>query len=329
MLSKIAKISSFATATLAAETQINKDELSRLTMDEFTQFYDANAMKRQSPININTDDKSFPTVSQDEALTTKFASKVSYKNVNMIHGSSFNFGLVGDDMEFTTSMSQWWFPETDPITFTPAQFHFHKGNGERNGKSDNGSEHTYNGNHMNLEMHIVNLNLDKSTQDKFLAAVIGIVFNAECDEDHEENFADRFFKKLFHDEPVDFNEEFFQYINMGQRFVYRGSLTTPPYSEPLLWNMVEKVVPISKKTLHYFGQDKKVIKEYNPDGGKVQFGGDNRKPMPVNGRQIIRVDIQEQTTAAFDSDVTYFTQEKDENLYAQKLDLLKAYLTQM
>ena len=53
-------------------------------------------------------------------------------------------------------------------------------------------------------MHIVNLNLNKDTQDKFIAAVIGIVFQAGY-EDNEETFADRFFKKLFHDEPVNFN----------------------------------------------------------------------------------------------------------------------------
>jgi hypothetical protein len=52
-------------------------------------------------------------------------------------------------------------------------------------------------------------------------------------------------------------------------------------------------------------------------------------PKAINGRQIIKVDIDDQTTAAFENEVTYFTQEQDESLYTQKLDLLKTYLTQM
>lgn len=169
-------------------------------------------------------------------------------------------------MEFKTSLSQFWFPEIDPISFTPAQFHFHKGKGKyRTTRKDDGSEHTLNGKHFDLEMHIVNLNLNKETKDKFLAAVIGILFLGG-DEDHMENFADRFFAKLFNDEVVDFNEEFFKFLDMNKRFVYRGSLTTPPYSEPLLWNVLPDVVVISQKTLRYFGGDKRVEKEFNDDG---------------------------------------------------------------
>ena len=60
-------------------------------MSEFTALYNPGDMKRQSPININTHDKSFPTVTQDEALTTKFASKVSYKNVRKIKDHAFDY----------------------------------------------------------------------------------------------------------------------------------------------------------------------------------------------------------------------------------------------
>lgn len=307
---------------------MNRDELIQQTMSEFTALYNPSDMKRQSPININTHDKSFPTVTQDEALTTKFASKVSYKDVRRPNDHAFDYELVGKDMEFKTSLSQWWFPEIDPISFTPAQFHFHKGRGAAKGKNDNGSEHTVNGHHLDLEMHIVNLNLNKDTQDKFIAAVIGIVFQAGH-EDNEETFADKFFKKLFHDEPVNFNEDFFQHLNMGERYVYRGSLTTPPFSEPLLWNFMPEVISISQKTLSYFGGNERVRKEFNSEGGQIQFGGANRMPKAINGRQIIKVDIDDQTTAAFENEVTYFTQEQDESLYTQKLDLLKTYLTQM
>ena len=101
---------------------------------------------------------------------------MSFKDVKEVKHHAFDYELEGEDMEFKTSMSQWWFPEIDPISFTPAQFHFHTGKGVTKSKSDDGSEHTLNGKHFDMEMHIVNLNLNKETQDKFLAAVIGILF---------------------------------------------------------------------------------------------------------------------------------------------------------
>jgi len=161
-------------------------------------------------------------------------------------------------MEFKTSLSQFWFPEIDPISFTPAQFHFHFGKGKYSTTSkDNGSEHTLNGKHFDLEMHIVNLNLNEESKDKFLAAVIGIFFE-EGHGNHIENFADKFFAKLFNLEFVDVNEEFFKFLDVDRRFVYRGSLTTPPYSEALLWNVLPDVVKVSPKTLSYFGINKGV-----------------------------------------------------------------------
>jgi carbonic anhydrase len=56
---------------------------------------------------------------------------------------------------------------------------------------------------------------------------------------------------------------------MGERYVYRGSLTTPPYSEPLLWNFMPEVISISEKTLSYFGGNERVRKEFNDKGGQI------------------------------------------------------------
>jgi len=38
--------------------------------------------------------------------------------------------------------------------------------------------------------------------------------------------------------------------------------------------------------------------------------------MPINGRQVVKVNIPGLTSAAIESEVAYFTQEQDENLYA-------------
>jgi len=86
-------------------------------------------------------------------------------------------------MEFKTSLTQHWFPEVDPISFTPNHFRFHSGTNKIHKGDLDSSEHTINGHFLDLEMHIISLNLDKKTQDKFLASVIGIVFKASIDDD--------------------------------------------------------------------------------------------------------------------------------------------------
>jgi hypothetical protein len=47
-------------------------------------------------------------------------------------------------------------------------------------------------------------------------------------------------------------------INLGDRFVYSGSLTTPPCLEDLYWNVVQTVYPIKKYHLDYY---KNVVKK--------------------------------------------------------------------
>ena len=64
------------------------------------------------------------------------------------------------------------------MSFTPAQFHFHKGVLHSNPENI-GSEHTLNGQHFDLELHIVSLNLDEATSGEFRAAVTGLLFKVD------------------------------------------------------------------------------------------------------------------------------------------------------
>ncbi len=66
---------------------------------------------------------------------------------------------------------------------------FHYGTSHKN-QSENGSEHTFNGVHMDAELHIVHMNEDPETHDKFIAAVTGILFKASGNA--EPSFADIF-----------------------------------------------------------------------------------------------------------------------------------------
>lgn len=107
-----------------------------------------------------------------------------------------------------------------------------------------GSEHELDGEHLSLEMHIVSLNLDLSTQNDFKAAVTGVLFERD-DSSSKDNFADIFLKTLLTtDKELDLMTDFINYLNFNHRYSYRGSLTTPPYSESLLWNVLADPVKV-------------------------------------------------------------------------------------
>lgn len=166
------------------------------------------------------------------------------------------------------------------MTYTAAQFHFHSGLHHANTKLM-GSEHTYNGKHFPLELHIVHINEDEETQDKFKAAVVGVMFKAKNTK--KKTFADEFLQRLFSGETVDTQTEFIDHLNLGNRIVYRGSLTTPPYSEYLFWNMVPKVVKINYETLKLFRHN---LSLKNDAHDMRQFGEENRDVMKLNGRKV-------------------------------------------
>ena len=83
-----------------------------------------------------------------------------------------------------------------------------------------------------------------------MAAVIGVMFNAT--DTTKLTYADLFLRKLFSGEEVDTERELIDHLDLIHRFVYRGSLTTPAYSEMLLWNMVARVGHINYETLRLF-----------------------------------------------------------------------------
>jgi hypothetical protein len=107
------------------------------------------------------------------------------------NGKSVDFKLAGNNQHFTTSLVNQWFPDVPSMTFIPKQFHFHHGIFHKN-ESNGGSENTFNGEHMNVEMHIVHVNEDNSTQDKFIAAVTAVLFKSHPNVT-EYGFADIFF----------------------------------------------------------------------------------------------------------------------------------------
>ena len=56
---------------------------------------------------------------------------------------------------------------------------------------------------------------------------------------------------------IDFTE-FVDNINYDRRWTYPGSLTTAPFGEGILWNVVEQVIPIRQSTLDAFTQYREI-----------------------------------------------------------------------
>jgi len=53
--------------------------------------------------------------------------------------------------------------------------HFHHGHSHKNNLK-NGAEHTLNGIHYDMEMHLVSMNNNPANKDLLIAAVTGIIF---------------------------------------------------------------------------------------------------------------------------------------------------------
>ena len=95
-----------------------------------------------------------------------------------------------------------------------------------------------------MEMHIVSFNKNRKSVGQLAGTVIAILFKENQDND-DLSFADHFFRKIIGtDEVAQFESEFADHLNFKKRFVFMGSLTTPPYSEHVLWNVLEQVIPV-------------------------------------------------------------------------------------
>ena len=52
--------------------------------------------------------------------------------------------------------------------------------------------------------------------------------------------------------------KFIQLLQYNRRWTYTGSLTTAPFSEGILWNVLEHVIPLRQSTIDMFLEYKKI-----------------------------------------------------------------------
>jgi carbonic anhydrase len=143
--------------------------------------------------------------------------------------------------------------------YNGVQFHFHAG-----------SEHTIDGKRHDFEMHTVHL--AKETLNDVGYAAVGIMFSVEEYTSNlswaEQKVIDTFFDSVKMGEGsttvADSNGKYLTNIDMvtygdlmqmvdsNNRWVYKGSVTTPPCGRFVYWNVLSTIYPISQKHLDQF-----------------------------------------------------------------------------
>jgi len=142
------------------------------------------------------------------------------------------------------------------------------------------AEHKINGVHHDLEMHIVHELIDGPSYETYKEqlAVVGIILKL-ADESHP------FVRKLNTEDfgnidKINFAEMFGTLNGQGHGFYhYKGSLTTPPCTDIVNWNVYSEVLPVTKKDLNNF-----VEAWHDHNCGHANF----RECQPLYGRRVVR-----------------------------------------
>ncbi|MCL4165309.1 UNVERIFIED_CONTAM: hypothetical protein GTU68_062488 [Idotea baltica] len=190
----------------------------------------------QSPIDIV-----FETPSKDNAITTNY-NETGISVLNNGHTIQQNYD-AGSTLKSGGG-------EYDLV-----QFHFHSP-----------SEHTFNGEHFPLEVHLVHA--DKQGN----LAVVGVMF--------EEGAANQVVEKVWETMPDTANttassDQMLNAKNLLPKdmnfALYSGSLTTPPCSEGVRWHVVKQPLTVSDDQISKF---------------KSILHDNNRPVLPLNGRKV-------------------------------------------
>lgn len=215
----------------------------------------------QSPIDLRTNGNSVPFSSESAHESSFMYENFGKAKVTNL-GKTIQIDIPKDDQAknyFTTEHV----PDIRKggDKFTAVQFHFHAK-----------SEHTIDGKRYDMEMHIVHLvNEEKGDPVTIKYSALGFMFDVD-DYDQsitpaEMNTIDAFFDSLdFGKVPEPGKAEEFvlndnasiplgDFVNIQKgagRWVYTGSLTTPPCTVGVFFQVYDRVLPISRKHLNLY-----------------------------------------------------------------------------
>lgn len=194
--------------------------------------------KEQSPINIAS------TKQQDLVNISFFYQPVPLSVTNTGHSVQVNYPAGS-------------YIEIDGTRFDLLQFHFHSP-----------SEHTINGKQAAAEMHLVH----KSAAGGL--AVVGVMIEAG---DHNAS-VDPVWSNIPSEEgktePTSSTVNALSLLPEDRRTTrYDGSLTTPPGTQGVKWNLMTQPITVSKEQIAQF---------------RKAYFGNNRPTQPLNGRVVIQ-----------------------------------------
>lgn len=219
---------------------------------------------QQSPINIDT--------SAGVTASTKTLLKgTGYFNPWMPDASITNEQpwkvTFADQQKVKDANLQLTFEEGTVKNYQPKQFHFHAP-----------SEHRVDGTAYDLEVHFVHKDANSESPETY-GAVVGIFFDGTAGGSTENAFLKDFIASIEAGKKAQLDVKGLMSATKGKGFwSYPGSLTTPPCSEGIKWNVMQKVHSISEAQLAFF---KKKLTTAN--GFK---DGNFRAIQPLNGRTV-------------------------------------------
>lgn len=223
---------------------------------------------------------------KDDAVTKNYANQKTVPVAELADTTKVTLNTYKDGTgavanHYTSNFAQSVFGVTKN-KWDALQFHMHSP-----------SEHTYNGEYYDLEMHTVHVP-DGMTEpgdggNGFIASAMGLVFSADSTKVTadltfaQQQVIDIFFDSMKWDVTGSPTADLVAYgslmemADFNNRWVYKGSVTTPPCNINVYWNVLSTVYPIQQRHVDLF-KDKL---EAGTPGLKAQ--GNFREVQPING----------------------------------------------
>ncbi|KAJ3598416.1 hypothetical protein NHX12_001926 [Muraenolepis orangiensis] len=211
---------------------------------QWSEYFPECSGSAQSPVDVETSQcKHDPTLAP--------LTPLGYSQ----HGNQ-PFTLYNNGHTVVIDLPDWMGLRGLPWLFTAAQMHLHWGSGD---PGHGGSEHTINGQRADAELHLVHYNSElypnistAMTQENGLAVLGILVETGQEDNQAFDNILDYLGRARHADQKAfipAFDVEGLLPRNLGRYYSYKGSLTTPPCCQTVLWALFQERVHISQAQL--------------------------------------------------------------------------------